>query len=374
MILKKTSLTLCLLLFLLATQTFPLQKLKLSNSVDLKLDIDFRAYAINDQRIYWSGLEFSFGAEAAIRALIKQQFKGGSIEVENEFFITQPFGKNILSDENREDYIANFQIETFSISKLNILFRVGNFSCKLGKALTPFGRVHFYSFSNNLNFGSPFIRSEAILWRETGIFLHYKLAFLSLDVAAVNGEEDRDTNSGKAGIFRLGVEGKNWSIGISHKVHDGFGSEDQKIYKSHTGFDFFLRIKKFVLSGEWIYDKYGFHRAFDGEDIFRPRSLYFRDIFYAYKTPITGKGGYINLMIESDRVIINLNYGEYYPKKIGNPLHDPPIKRLVTKFAVTLAKKARIYLIGLIENQRKEEAWSSGAKPFAGLLGLEYKL
>jgi hypothetical protein len=371
----KNTLIIPLLLFLvLPVLLFPRQNIKLSDSTDLKLEIDFRGYAINDQRIYWSGLEFSFGAEASIRALIKKRFKGGFVFVENEFFITQPFGENILVDENREDYLANFQIDPFSISRLNIGIQIGNFSCRLGKALSPFGRTHFYSFSNNLNFGSPFIRSEAILWRETGIFLHYKLAFLSFDVAAVNGEENRDTNSGKAGIFRLGAEGKNWAIGVSHKVHDGFGSEWQKIYKGHTGFDFFLKIKKFSVSGEYIYDKYGFHRPFDEEDIFWSRSLYFRDIFYAYDTPITGKGGYINLMYESEQMIINLNYGEYYPQEIGHPLHDPPIKRLVIKLAYTFAKKVRIYLSGLIENQREEESWSSGAKPFAGLVGVEYKL
>jgi len=372
--LKKTSFFLYLLFLLLPALIFSRQNLKLSDTSDLALDVDFRAYAINDQRIYWSGLEFSFGAEAGIRALIEQRFKGGSVRVESELFITQPFGENILVDENREDYLPNFQIDTFSVSKLNIGIRVGNFSCRLGKALTPFGRSYFYQFSNNLNFGSPFIRSEAILWRETGLFLHYKLAFLSFDVAAVNGEENRDTNSGKAGIFRLGAEGGNWAIGISHKVHDGFGSEYQKIYKGHTGFDFFFKIKKFVISGEWITDKYGFHRPFDEEDIFWGRSLYFRDIHYAYNTPIIGKGGYINLMYETERLIINLNYGEYHPQQIGNPLHDPPIKRWVAKFAFTFAKKVRIYLTGLIENQREEESWSSGAKPFAGLVGVEYKL
>ena len=246
MIAKKTFILPLLLYLLLPVLIFPGQNIKLSDSTDLKLEMDFRAYAINDQRIYWSGLEFSFGAEASIRALIEKRFKGGFVFVENEFFITQPFGENILVDENREDYLANFQIDTFSISKLNIGIQIGNFSCRLGKVLSPFGRTHFYSFSNNLNFGSPFIRSEAILWRETGIFLHYKLAFLSFDIAAVNGEENRDTNSGKAGIFRLGAEGKNWAIGVSHKVHDGFGSEWQKIYKGHTGFDFFIKIKILV--------------------------------------------------------------------------------------------------------------------------------
>ena len=359
---------------LLYSLVFPLEKFQLSDSTDLKLDMIFRSYAIDDQRIFWSGLEISFGAEACIQAKIEKKFKGGILTVENEFFINQPFGKNILTDEYREDYLPNWEVDTFEMSKLNLAVQLGNWNITFGKALSPFGSSYIHFFSNKLNFAAPFIRTEAILWRETGLFVHYKLKFLSFDIAAVNGEENLDTNSGKGGIFRLGAEGKNWLVGVSYKIHDGFGSEQQKEYKNHTGIDFMFRISKFIISGEWIWDEYGFHRPFDVEDIYWPRSLYFRDIFYQYKTPIKGKGGYINLLYSSKKLIFNINYGEYYPQKIDHPLHDPPIKRLVGKIAYNFIKDFRIYFTGLVENQREEESWSSGAKPYALLLGLEYNL
>ena len=353
---------------------YSLEKINISDSTHMELDLTFRSYAIDDQRIYWSGLEMSFGAEASIGASIKRKFRGGNLTVESEFFIDQPFGKNILTDEYREDYMANFEVETFRLSKLNLALQLGKWNIKFGKALTPFGRYHVDSFSNNLNFGAPFIRSEAIIWRETGLIIHYQHKFLSFDIAVVNGEENRDTNSSKAGIIRVGTLGTNWSLGFSYKVQDGIGSEQQKEYKGHTGVDFMVRFSRFTLSGEWIWDRYGFHREFDVEDIDWPRSLYFRDIFYQYKTPIKGKGGYLNLRYESPALVLNINYGEYYPQEIGHPLHDPPIKRFIAKMAYRFIKNFRIYFTGLIENEREEESWSSGAKPWALLLGLEYIL
>ncbi len=355
-------------------QGYSLEKINVTDSTSIQLDFTFRSYAIDDQRIYWSGLEMSFGAEASIQANIEKKFRGGVLTVESEFFIDQPFGKNILTDEEREDYLANFELETFTISKLNLALQLGKWNLKFGKVLTPFGRHHFDFFSNNLNFGAPFIRTEAILWRETGLVIHYGHKFISFDIAIVNGEENRDTNSSKAGIIRLGAQGKNWALGFSYKAQDGIGSEQQKEYKEHTGIDFMVKISRFTISGEWIWDHYGFHREFDEEDIYWPRSLYFRDIFYQYKTPIKGKGGYLNLRYESPKLLLNVNYGEYYPQEIGHPLHDPPIKRLVAKIAYRFFKSFRLYFTGLLENQREKESWSSGAKPWALLLGLEYKL
>jgi hypothetical protein len=365
---------LALLLFGLASGLLALENIRISDTTALKLDLVFRGYILNDQRIYWSGLETSFGAEAAVRGTIEKKFRGGMLDVESEFFLNQPFGRNILTDEYREDYMANWQIETFQISKLNIGIRLGKWTIRVGKALPPFGRCYFNFYSNNLNFGAPFIRTEAILWRETGLLVQYRNGLFSFDIAAVNGEENRDTNSSKAGIVRLGLGRENWGVGFSYKEQDGIGSEQQKEYKGHTGFDFMFRVSKFTVSGEWIWDRYGFHREFDEEDIYWPRSLYFRDIFYQYKTPIKGKGGYLNLLYESSRVAVNVNYGEYYPQEIGNPLHDPPIKRLVGKIAVSLLENFRIYFTGILENQREEESWSSGAKPYAMLLGIEYQL
>ncbi len=355
-------------------EIYALNDIQLKESTKLKLDLILRTNCINDQRIYWSGLEFSFGVEAMIGAVVEKKFNWGSLSLENEFLLNQPFGDNILKDEERSQYLANFSVDSLAISKLNLQIRVGDLKIKIGKAETPFGRTFFPVFSNNFNFGSPFIRSEAILWRETGIFIRYKLGILMFDLAAVNGGENRDTNSGKGGVFRLGLEGKKWGVGISHKVHDGVGSEWQKVYKGHSGVDFRLEFSPLIFSGELIYDRYGFHRAFDENDIFWPTSIYYRDVFYQSKTPISGVGGYINLMYRSAKWILNLNYGEYYPQEIGNIYHDTPNKRGIVKLAYNFGEEFWMFLVGILENQRPREPWRSGAKPFAGMLSFEYRL
>lgn len=306
----------------------------LSPQTSMKLDLDFRAYGLNDQRIYWSGLEFSFGVEANVDVSITRRYRRGSLTVEAELFLNQPFGKNILQDEFRRDYQANFQVEPLHLSRLNLRFASGQFSVAIGKGVTPFGRFHFSSPSNDLDFAAPFIRSEAILWRETGIFLHWANRFLEVDVAAVNGGDERDTNSGKAGIFRVGLHGKAWAVGASHKIHDGTGSEWQKQYNGHTGLDFNWQAGCFRFSAEWIWDRYGFHRPFDLNEMFWPRSLYYRDIFLAVKTPVKGRGWYGDIRYRKGSLSIALNYGEYYPQKIGNPLHDLLIRRIILRLAV----------------------------------------
>jgi len=351
-----------------------LETLELTHNTKIDIGIDFRTYGINDQRIYWSGVEFSFGAEAAFRFSLEKKNRWSTVTLETEFLLNQPFGDNILLDEFRDDYKANFTIEKVEMSRMSLRFDIGDFSITMGKTLTPFGRTSFISHSNNFGFGAPFIRSESIIWRETGIFLHWENRFASVDVAAVNGEEDRDTNSGKAGIFRVGFHGRNWRIGASHKIHDGTGSEWQKQFKGHSGVDMMISLGRLCLSGEWITDKYGFHRPFDPSDIFWPRSLYYRDIFYRYKTPVTGKGWYLDLGYRRKTWMVNVNYGEYHPQEIGNIFHDLPIKRAILRMEYRFLPEACFYFTGLLENDREKEAWSLGAKPFALLLGCEYRL
>jgi len=347
----------CFIAILFITITgFAFDQIKINESIDLDLEFSISAYSLNDQRIYWSGLEFSFGSEAIIKANIIKKIKWGKIIVENEFFINQPFGENILKDEGRIKFFSNYEIETFE---------------------SPFGRASFPIFNNNLNYGSPFIRSEAILWRETGVFINFKWGVFSADIAAVNGEENRDTNSGKAGIFRIGLENNNWRIGASMKEHDGYGSEWQKLYKSHIGLDLMFKISNLEFSGEVIWDEYGFHRqidSFNKTDIFWTTSIYYRDIFYKYKEPIQGFGWYGNLKIELKRLLINFNYGIYVPENIGNIYHDNTIKRFILKLSFNPIDNINIYFTGVLENTKPEESWRQGAKGFAGLFGFSFKI
>ncbi len=353
-----------------------MDKIKISESIYLDLELAARGYAVNDQRIYWSGMEFTFGSEAAIRAELEKKITWGRLGVETELYLNQPFGKNILLDEGREKFHPNFIADTLELSQLNVFFQTnnGNLTLRFGKGESPFGRYSFPVFFNNKNYGAPFIRSEAILWRETGLFIRFKTGILSFDVAAVNGEENRDTNSGKAGVFRFGLEGRNWRIGASMKEHDGYGSEWQKLYRNHVGLDLMLKIASVEFSGEVIWDEYGFHREFDPADIFWPNSIYYREIFKAYKEPVEGFGWYGNIKVEVDRFLLNLNYGVYEPEELGNIYHDNTIRRFILKMAYTPIQNFRVYFSGVLENTKPEESWRQGAKGFAGLFGFEFSL
>jgi hypothetical protein len=334
----------------------------------------FRGYFTDDQRIFWSGLEMSFGVEAVLRIDIKKQIEKHAFFVESEFFLNQPYGKNILTDDERKRYIENFKIPTFEISKLNIGYKNNNMSISIGKNLSPFGRMNYPLFLNNYKIYSPFIRSEAILLRETGLFFHWKPLIFSIDLAIVNGEENRDTNSFKGGIARLGFDFNFLKIGVSVKAQDGIGSEQQKEYKNHLGADFLLKIGWFSISGEVIYDQYGFHREFNEKEMFWSSSFYYRDIFYKYKTPIEGKGGYINLKFEKNGDIFNLSYGEYYPRDIGYIYHDQNIKRFILKIRKNLTKNLSMIIMGVKENERKyKEPWRNGEKGYAFTVGFEFK-
>jgi len=371
---KAVSFFISLIILVCTSYNYGINKLRIYDNLSLDLNFTARGYVLNDQRIYWSGMEFSFGAEALISANLIKKMKWGEVSVETEIFLNQPFGKNVLTDEGRKQFYPNFNIDTFELSKLNIRLKTGKFTIKMGKALSPFGRSSFPVYSNNLKYGSPFIRSEAILWRETGVFINFKTGVFSFDIAAVNGEENRDTNSGKAGIFRLGFEGENWRIGASVKEHDGYGSEWQKLYKNHKGFDLMFKFSNIEFSAEAIWDRYGFHREFSSKDIFWPNSIYYRELFKGYKDPIKGFGWYSNIKFEIKKILINLNYGVYIPETIGNIYHDNTIKRFIIKVSFNPIKELSVFLTGVLENTKPEESWRQGAKGFAGLFGFAFKL
>ena len=69
--------------------------------IQMDFQADVRGYFINDQRIQWSGMEATFGSEAALTALLTKRsgktewFAGG------EFRVNQPFDGNMMTDEYR---------------------------------------------------------------------------------------------------------------------------------------------------------------------------------------------------------------------------------------------------------------------------------
>jgi len=340
----------------------------------LKLDVAFRGYFIDDQRIQWSGQEVTFGAEGAFSVSADRELGKGRVGANGLFFLNQQWGKNVLRDGLREHYAANFEVDTFEMSVLEVHYQRGPITAAIGKKETPFGRTYFPHSLNNLRLDAPFIRSEAILWRETGLFFTYQKKWLTVDVACTNGEENKDTNSSAAPVARIGFNGSNWAFGISGKKHDGFGSEKQKTFKNYYGIDFMVRIGKVQVSGEAISDEYGLKHDYNPDDIFWPRSLYHRDIFYKEEEPITGRGGYVNVSYTDLRWAVNFNYGEYRPEEIGIPYHDEPIRRAIISVSMDPVSDLRVTVIGIFENDRPQLSWMEGAKGKAGLFVVQYRI
>jgi len=333
-----------------------------------------RGYYISDQRVQWSGMESVFGTEAVLAPKFAREYPWGTTAVGSEFLIHQPFGKRnlALSDSNIKKYEPYFDVDTLEMSQLYLsISKKKTLSVSIGKFITPFGRTE-YPVLFHSDFDAPFIRSkELILARETGLLLSYTPGLFRLDLAGVNGEREKDTNSSKAVMARVGIGKEDqWGVGLSGKWHDGIGSEYDKTYNNYFGVDFKIRLNPaWVLSGEVVYDQHGYHQKRGEEN--GTISLYYREI-YNNGDPIYGIGGYLDLGYKDGRWDIHLNYGEYYPEKVGNPYHDDPIKRLLIKVVYMIMKDVRAFATGMVENERYEEQWRKEQSPYGYLVGLQY--
>ena len=334
-----------------------------------------RGYYLNDQRIEWSGVEETFGAEAVIAPVIRHCIGNWETTLEAELYLNQPFDRNLLATRPElVSYRGNWEVDTLEISQLLVSARCGDLYVAIGKMVSPFGRTYFPLFTN-ARLDAPFIRTESILWRETGVLVRYQPGWLDFEVAVVNGGEDRDANSSKGVVSRLGVRTEVFCAGVSVKCHDGIGSEEQKQFKNHVGLDCMLRCGRLVLSGEVIYDEYGFRRpGFDPLDITWGRSIYYRDLHYRRDVPITGIGYYVNLGYEGDRWSAWLDYGEFYPQQLGHPQHDVVKRRGIVKAACRLCPHLQVYGAVMIENEGYLAQWNRPRKGTVVLAGLQYDL
>jgi hypothetical protein len=331
-----------------------------------------RGYYLNDQRVEWSGLEATFGAEAALNPRYVRRAGDWLMRADGVFFLNQPFERNVLIDPDRKSYVANFYPDIFEIWQLNLAFTRGDFTVAVGKDRTPFGRYYFPIYSNSY-FDSPFVRSEVIKWVETGIFLRYSPGPINLEVAATNGGVDRDTNSSKALVCRAGFDTPSWALGVSGKLQDGTGSEHQKLHNSYFGFDAMGRWGRFELSGEAVWDKYGFREVYDPNDIFWGRSIYYREIYNGEKDgSLSGFGYYLNLAWVYGRARIDLNYGEYYPEKIGNPMQDTINARTMLQGSLEVMPGVQTFLVLMGENDRPTEVWRRSHKGFVLYTGVQW--
>ena len=311
-----------------------------------------RGSYLNDQRIQWSGLEATFGVEGVLAPVLRHKAGRWETALQGEFYLNQPFDRNIFADtQERRSYAANYDVDTFEISQLRISLRNGNRELVVGKMATPFGRAYFPLYSN-ARLDAPFIRTESILWRETGLLLRYDPGCFVGEVGITNGSEDRDTNSSKGLVSRLGFEGDTWALGLSAKLQDGIGSEDQKQFNNHVGVDFMTRCDWLTFSGEIIYDEYGFRQpGFNPDDMTWRRSLYFRDMNNGMHVPITGVGYYLNLDFANGPWRGTLNYGEFYPQLLGDPRHDTINRRGIVKIAYDVTSHLNAYTVVMVESE-----------------------
>jgi len=341
----------------------------------IQFDGLMRGYYRNDQRIEWSGLEDTFGAEAIIRPALQATQGAWTISAEAEFFLNQPYGSSILSDSVRDLYKANFSYPVFQIFQLYAQVQRGDSTLRIGRSRTPFGRYDAPMFSNAL-LDAPFIRTEAIGFAETGIFYHYEPGRWSVDVALVNGEVELDTNSSKALIARVGRVRDNLQFGTSVKIHDGISSEQQKRFNSHVGVDASWQYGPWTAYGEVILDAYGFYRDFNNQGNplgLGKRSLYGRDIFRGQRAPIFGVGWHAGLTRRGERLLLDLNFGSFFPEPLGIAFHDEPIHRGVIKGAYSISRNLEYFTVAIVENRRtQEQAMFRNPAPIAVVTGLQF--
>ena len=278
-----------------------------------------RGFYRNDQRIEWSGMEATFGAEGAIAARLHQRCGDFDFAIDSEFFINEPYDDNQLqTTQELKSYAANFQVDPFEVSQLALVTTVGDWTLKAGKFVTPFGRTYFPLYSNS-EWDAPFIRTEVIDWRETGVLAHYKSGWFVGDIALTNGGENLGTNSGKSLMARVGLEADWWAVGCSAKQGAGVGSENDKEFGDYFGVDMMVRRGPLQLSAECIFDEYGFGRpGFNPLDIYWVKSIYYRDVSSGQQgVPCTGIGYYVNLGYVEGPWNTTLDYGDFRPLYTG---------------------------------------------------------
>ncbi len=320
-----------------------------------KLDYDISGYARGtyqyDHRIWFTGQASDFSVEGGMYGYLQTTESAWTTRLDCELYLNQPFDNNRLVDTpQRVSYDHNFKVEALQISQLLLSTRHEDFLLAVGKMVTPFGRFYFPLMTNRMD-DAPFIRSEAILWRETGLLAQYDPGIFIATAALTNGGPDRDANSSKAIIGRVGLQEEDWAVGTSIKWQDGIGSEGQKETNNHAGIDAMFRHGPWTFSGELIYDEYGLRRGdLDLDDIFWGRSLYNRQIAQAKYGKLHGVGYYLDAGYFVERWQFNLNYGEYHPHAVGERIHDAVSRRGIFKAAFNITSNFAWYGMLMIEN------------------------
>ena len=343
----------------------------LNDSTFFRLEGIFRGYYRNDQRIRWSGVEDTFGAEGDLRPSLWNTQGDWTVSAEGEFFLNMPYGA-VLDTRKIHQYQGNFQVNTFDIFQLYTQADWGNWRFRLGKTRTPFGNFRVPMYSNSL-FDAPFIRTDVIPFTEVGAFGHYQDDWVLADFGVVNGEQNLDTNSSKGFIGRLAIDRPNWTLGISDKSQDGTGSEFQKRRNSIQGVDASARHGRWVVYGEATRDEYGFNHDFNKFGNYSSlgvRSLYGRDVYVP--GGLVGWGYYAGFGYRGEKLLVDLNYGSYQPQHIGNPVQDSAIVRAVIKGDYALTPHLHLFAVSLIENRRPRDGVLDAYNPWAVTTGFQF--
>jgi hypothetical protein len=324
----------------------------------LEGNVVVRGFYRNDQRVVWSGMEETFGAEADLTPRLRYRCGDFEFVVDSQFWINQPYEQNPLENTaERRSYAADFKVAPFAVGQLALVTNYGDWTFKIGKFVTPFGRAYYPVYTNpylttNSGMDEPFIRTEVIQDRETGILAHYKSGYFAGDIALANGGDNLDTNSSKALVARLGLESDSWAIGASAKKMDGDGSEAIKEFGTYYGVDAMLRSGPFRLSAECVYDEYGFGRpGYDPMDIYWIKSIYYRDVSSGQQgVPCTGVGYYLDLNYSDGRWDATLDYGEFHPLFTGTAPDQRIQRRGLIKLAYRWAQPLQSYTVVILEN------------------------
>ncbi len=311
-----------------------------------------RAALRSDQRYQFTGLETTFLTEGQMLADIRHSCDGWSYGALLEGYFNQRYDRNVLADYPlRESFQHNFDVDTLEISQAFLNIRRGDWALDAGKFATPFGRYYGGQYVNNRS-DAPFLRTESILFRETGLQIRYEPSIWRLALAITNGSQDGDTNSSKAVVSRLGWDRGQWAGGASVKWQDGIGSEGHKQFNNHAGIDLAWKSGRWLCWGECIYDQYGTRRpGLDLDDITWGRSLYNRQINRGPRQPLTGVGWYVQ-MIRNDRWgATQLGYGEFHPEFVGDSIHDQITRRGLLKRNWMITTHLEWFVFGTLENQ-----------------------
>jgi hypothetical protein len=334
-----------------------------------------RGFYRNDQRIEWSGVEDTFGAEAVLRSRWETERGLWRVAAQAELFFSVQNGRSILSDPARDPYRDNFIVPPLQVFQLFVEAHYGDFSVRLGRFRTPLGNYDVPMLTNTL-VDAPFLRTDVVGFAETGLLLSWQPGIWSFQVGVTNGEPDLDTNSSKALIARVGAAAEHWAGGVWIKAQDGTSSDQQKRFNSFVGFDAQLKFGVWTIYSEGALDEHGLYRERDPQGnppALTPRSLYGRDVFKSPSQPIYGGGFDVGVTWRRERVLLDLNYGLYFPERIGLPFHDELIHRLVAKAMFEIAPRLHVYTVGIVENRRHHEVpLFDRAPPFMVLSGLQY--